>query len=227
MRKSSVADAYATAADHAYEVICDAILEGKLRPGEKLSRRKMAKLAGVSIIPVIEALHRLENEGLVESRPHWGSRVILLTDKTIRDRFAMREAVECQVVRMLSGQLTLLQREELQALAVEIDTLQQREELGPFWQKHYRFHLRMAEYTGCQSLVDALHRINLFSLLQRAEVEARHEPDKIPPDNHQHLVKVLVDGAACDAEEAMRSHIYQSRLVTPEMIYTLPNGIDS
>ena len=79
-----------TAADLAYDIICRKIIGGELSPGSKLSRRKMAALTGVSIIPVIEALHRLEDEGLVESFPYFGSQVIQLSEETIADRYALR-----------------------------------------------------------------------------------------------------------------------------------------
>lgn len=62
-------DLFKTAADVAYDIIKDKILSGELKPGMKLSKRKMARLAGVSVIPVIEALNRLEADWLVESKP--------------------------------------------------------------------------------------------------------------------------------------------------------------
>jgi DNA-binding GntR family transcriptional regulator len=75
----------------AYDIIAGKILSGELPPGEKLSIRAMAALTGVSMIPVIEALHRLEYEGLVESFPRWGSRVVELTPQTVRDRNSLRK----------------------------------------------------------------------------------------------------------------------------------------
>lgn len=210
---------YQTQADRAYNIICDGIINGELKPGEKLSRRRMASLTGVSIIPVVEALHRLENEGLVESRPHWGSRVVELTPETMRDRVALRESIECQVARMLCGRLTPLEQEELETAAAEIDQLSLRRDEGPYWERHHYFHLRMAELTGCQSLIDALHRINMFTLLQQAETRARNVPDAIPPDNHRRIVRALKGNDPTAVEEEMRAHIYQSRLISREMVY--------
>ena len=58
---------FKTAVDVAYDIIKDKILSGELKPGMKLSKRKMAEITGVSVIPVIEALNRLEADWLVES----------------------------------------------------------------------------------------------------------------------------------------------------------------
>ena len=45
-------DNFQTAADLAYRIISQKILDGEYAPGMKLSRRKMADATGVSVIPV-------------------------------------------------------------------------------------------------------------------------------------------------------------------------------
>lgn len=49
-------EVFQTAADVAYRIISQKILDGEFQPGMKLSRRKMAEATNVSVIPVIEAL---------------------------------------------------------------------------------------------------------------------------------------------------------------------------
>ena len=208
-------DAYKTSADIAYETICQNIIDGKLSPGQKLSRRDMAKLSGVSTIPVIEALHRLENEGLVESKPRWGSRVISLTDEVIQDRMILREAIECQVVRLLAKQITEEQKAQLSITAERVDTLSKSEENDELlWQEHYTFHHKMAEFTGCQSLIKALHQISLFNLLQKSEIMTHLKGEEIPDDNHLQVVQAIHSSNPLIAEEAMRTHIHRSGLFT-------------
>ena len=148
---------FKTAAGIAYEIIRDKIIAGELSPGKQLTRRGMAELTQVSIIPVIEALHRLENEGLVDSEPHFGSRVIRLTDELVRDRFALRLAIECQVVRILSKHHTEDQIRHLTYLSDNLDsTPRDPEHIELFRERHYAFHVKFAEYTGCPSLAQAL-----------------------------------------------------------------------
>ena len=204
---------YKTSADLAYDIICKNILEGKLDPGQKLNRREMAKLTGVSTIPVIEALHRLENEGLVESRPHWGSRVIPLTDEVIRDRYILREAIECQVARLLAKSMSEEQEAQLTILAKKVDALYKSDENNELlWQIHYEFHHKMAKFTGYESLIKALHKINLFKIFQLQKLEVREE--NIPDNNHLLIMEALHSRNPLIAEEAMRDHIYRSGLIT-------------
>ena len=207
-------DTFQTAAQRAWNIICEKILSKELPPGTRLQRREMAKLTGVSIIPVIEALHRLESEGLVESRPYWGSRVIELTEKVIEDRYALREAVECQVVRILASESTAAHLDRLYELARRVDALGQEHVVSDqYWNYHYTFHFTLAEMTGHESLMQALRRINLFSLLQRAEDSTIRKHPDVPADNHQRIVTAIGTHDRDVAEREMRTHIYRSGLV--------------
>jgi len=62
-----------------YEGLRDAILEGRLRPGQRLpSSRGLAAELGVSRLPVVEAFAQLLAEGYCESRPGAGTFVAFL-----------------------------------------------------------------------------------------------------------------------------------------------------
>ncbi len=203
-----------TAANFAYDIICRKIIGGELPQGAKLSRRKMAKLTGVSILPVIEALHRLEDEGLVESFPYFGSKVIQLTAETIADRFALREAVECQVARILARHLAHELETRLLYHARELDaTSRAPEQEDTFWERHYRFHLTLAQATGRPSLEKALHRINLFQILQRSVSTQKLTKTPIPADIHMQIMDGIASRDPDAAEKAMRDHLHFSGLI--------------
>ncbi|WP_319562131.1 GntR family transcriptional regulator [Marispirochaeta sp.] len=210
-----VEDDFRSSSDKAYEKIFDLILTGQLKPGEKLIRRKLAEKTGVSTIPVMEALLRLEALGIVESIPYRGSRVVPITKEKVRDWYALREAIECQVVRIISRTLTDDEIEGLEKLAVQLDTMEQAgdTESEQFWELHFEMHMIMAKKTGHQSLIDSLHRINLFRLLQRAQYSATEHKNQIPQDNHHCLIDALRTRDPLIAEEAMREHIYHSGIL--------------
>ena len=177
----------------------------------------MAKLAGVSMIPVIEALHRLENEGLVDSEPHFGSRVIPLTRETIRDRFILRVAVECQAVRTLAARHDEQKIGHLILLSDDLDAIPRDDEHEEqLREKHYAFHLALAEYTDAPSLVQTLHRLNLFDLLHGSIKQYSTTHNDVPKDHHRKIVDVIASGDPDRAEKAMREHIFFSGLFTPE-----------
>ena len=52
-------------ADHAYESILQSILDGEYAGGERLVIERLARELGVSVVPVREAIRRLEADGYV------------------------------------------------------------------------------------------------------------------------------------------------------------------
>ncbi len=196
------------ATEHAYLIIRNSILENTLPHGSRITIRGMAELTGVSIIPVIQALHRLENEGLIEIFPNWGSRVITLDRETTRDRYLLREAVECQVARILAETLTTVQETNLTSIATRLDELVARDTLvEEFWELDHEFHQTLAGYTECQSLKRALDRINLFRLMQKTREQVALTNIHLPRDLHMSVVKAIVSRDPDAAERQMREHI--------------------
>ncbi len=68
--------------DEVYDSLKTWIIQGALRPKEKLSDKELATRLGVSRTPIREALRRLEDEGLVETAANRWTRV---KGATLRD----------------------------------------------------------------------------------------------------------------------------------------------
>jgi GntR family transcriptional regulator, rspAB operon transcriptional repressor len=196
-----------SASQKAYDTIRDRILDGTLKPGTRLSKRKMAALAGVSVIPVIEALHRIENDGLAYSKSQWGAFVTVPTRQEVLNRYALREAVECQAARILAETLSEDDEERLCRLARKLDASRAGEGTKrQMWALHHEFHLAMVDAAGFSSLSEALQRCNLFSLLVRAVV-AQGRRAELPPDWHQSLIDAIAARDPDKAEARMRLHV--------------------
>ena len=75
--------------DTAYEAIRDAIVRGDLPPGAAMSNVAVADQLGLSRAPVRDALARLADEGLVETKPQSYTRVTPLVPKEVRDAAAV------------------------------------------------------------------------------------------------------------------------------------------
>ena len=71
--------------DTAYEVIRDAIVRADIPPGAVVSNAAVAEQLGLSRAPVRDALARLADEGLVETKPQSYTRVTPLAVKEVRD----------------------------------------------------------------------------------------------------------------------------------------------
>jgi DNA-binding GntR family transcriptional regulator len=86
--------------DRAYRILRDAIVTGELAPGSLISDVELADRVGLSRTPVREALARLADDGLVETKPHAWTRVTPLKLREVRDALVVVQAMHELAVRM-------------------------------------------------------------------------------------------------------------------------------
>ena len=98
--------ASASLSQQAYEILRTQILRGDLPLGTPLSRRKLAARLSMSLLPVGEALQKLEAEGLVESRARVGTRVRIPTEEDVTGHYILREALETMSARLYAERAT-------------------------------------------------------------------------------------------------------------------------
>ena len=75
-----------------------AILDGELRPGQRVNQEDWAARAGVSLIPLREALNALAGEGLVTHRPRRGHVVTELALDDLEEVYALRRLLETEAL---------------------------------------------------------------------------------------------------------------------------------
>src|SRR5436305_738478 len=86
--------------DAAYDRIRDWILDGTLAPGEALRDEALADALGMSRTPIRDALHRLEEEGLVVTSATRRTYVSEVTIKQAREIYPILSALEALAVRL-------------------------------------------------------------------------------------------------------------------------------
>jgi DNA-binding GntR family transcriptional regulator len=86
--------------DRAYRMLRDAIVTGELAPGAVIRDVELAERVGLSRTPVREALARLADDGLVETKPHSWTRVRPLVLREVRDALVVVRAMHELAVRL-------------------------------------------------------------------------------------------------------------------------------
>ena len=81
------------------DALRDAIVEGRLEPGEALRQDSLAQHFSVSRIPIREALKALESEGWVVFAQHKGATVRALDPDEALEIYEMRAVLECLALR--------------------------------------------------------------------------------------------------------------------------------
>ncbi|MSU50713.1 MAG: GntR family transcriptional regulator [Opitutus sp.] len=184
------------------------ITAGTFRPGEHLVRRDLVKRYGVSLSIINEALGRLSGDGLVETTEMIGTRVISLTEEKLRDEFALREAIERHVVRLLaergSDELLRSLLDDARTLDRWMNELGHDEGQGSLL--HLEFHLKLARSSGYVSLEESLKRTSMRALLTTRWLKNLRLPH--PVDFHQQLIRAILKRDPVAADQAMREHLH-------------------
>ncbi|MER7166044.1 GntR family transcriptional regulator [Micromonospora sp. NPDC000207] len=101
--------------ENAYRSIRDAIVDGTLVPGERLNDVDLAQWLGVSRTPVREALARLEEAGLVQTKPGRYTMVTPLDVQAARAAQSVTAAMHELAVRQAVPRLSA---DEIEAMRV-------------------------------------------------------------------------------------------------------------
>jgi DNA-binding GntR family transcriptional regulator len=91
--------------EEVYTSLREWILEGTLRPGEKLRDAELADKLGVSRMPVREAFRRLEDEGLVETSANRWTRVSFVDVEQAKRIYRILFALESLAITLAAPQL--------------------------------------------------------------------------------------------------------------------------
>jgi DNA-binding GntR family transcriptional regulator len=197
---SAVTIPRATFASIVTERLRASIVNGTLKPGSQLSEVELATSFGVSRGPVREALQRLVQEGLLNSEPHRGVFVPVLTDEDVRDVYLAREALESAAIR------SIIASGSAAAASTSLDRfvaqMQQAEALGD-WETvgnvDLEFHIALVDATSSPRLKRMFSTVISETRLCLGVLTAADARDDLV-EEHRLISKALKEG---DIEKAL------------------------
>src|SRR5688572_29071854 len=133
--------------------IREAIVEGRLAPGEPIREAELAKQLGTSRAPLREALRQLEREGLVTHAPYRGTTVTPLTATGIRELQAFRRLLET----FAAEQILARGDADVASLQALVDQMERCAAAGDFDgmnEADVRFHTRIVELSENSLLIE-------------------------------------------------------------------------
>jgi len=202
---NSTPESAATLASEVYGIVRRRIMKGDLPPGQPISRRTVAAEVRTSLLPVAEALHRLEFEGLIESRPRAGTRVRIPSREDVLGHYIVREALEVQAAMRVAVEASPRELGKLKVLAERVDLMSGQPDRYLYATVHQGFHRRIAEYSRCRALCDALEQTHAFATLWLSQLRPPRSTD--PSTCHQDLVEAISSGDPAVAADGVRRHI--------------------
>ena len=185
--------------------IRDAILAGRLKPGQRIDQDAIADELGVSRLPVREALISLDREGMVHTIPRKGSYVSRIDRDDIADHYQIFGqvaglAAARAVARLDEDGLAALV--DLHSRMVEAESLQEQQRLN------HEFHRTINRAAGSQRMSSMLQLLARSLPMPYADFP----PEWLDEANRQH--KDILDAFrrrdTLAAQRAMEQHINAS-----------------
>jgi DNA-binding GntR family transcriptional regulator len=177
------------------------IIEGTLKPRERLIETNLSQALGVSRPPVREALRALEREELVTFSHRRGVTVTEITEKDVQDVYLIRSTLESLAVKLAAKNLTKENLIKLEALNAQMSKASQRRDVNAYFQLNQEFHEIILEAANNQKLSKILKNLGKQTLRLRFFTLSLPGRIKKSQENHCRLLDAL---KAQDAEAAGR-----------------------
>jgi DNA-binding GntR family transcriptional regulator len=186
------------------EILLERILNGELRPGDRLVELHIAQELGTSQAPVREALRELQSLGFVEHEPYRGTRVRRITEKELAEIYPVRAALEelaaQEAAVRLGGRAGELEREfEAMREAADGDNLQ---DLAAH---DATFHRLIVEAAGNRVLLDTWRTLRVEARVVVTALKTDIDLHELA-ELHRPLLEALKDGVPEKAGGALRQH---------------------
>jgi DNA-binding GntR family transcriptional regulator len=189
----------------------EAILDGRMKPGERIRQEDIARRLGTSRIPVREALRQLETEGLVSLVPHSGARVASMDYERFSELYQLREAVEPMAIAESASRLS---DEQLAHLAELVHVIEQSADDMQHWlEADRRFHLESYAAAPLPRVLSMIEGFwNQTQQYRRAYLNTVQPQLELVTADHRLILDALERRDPRDAAALERVHIRRTRL---------------
>ena len=203
-----------TAADRVLLQIQQAIVEGQIAPGSKISEPELAKKYDLSRAPLREALARLERCHLIERTPNAGARVVKLSIEGLRSLYQLREELEGLACRLAAEHMTEQEIAEVRALLDQHLSTQRVREGESYYQEagDVDFHYRVILGSKNPYLINILSD-ELYFLVRMYRVQLGMNGPRVSRafDEHKAIINAIANRDGELADLLMRRHIAASK----------------
>jgi DNA-binding GntR family transcriptional regulator len=190
----------------------DAILAGRIAPGERIVEAELARQMGVSRAPVREAARRLESLGLLVSRPRHGFAVRTISVKQVDDLYRVRITLErmsaalaCETATDAELALVVTRVDEMVAQA---DVLKQAERVA----LDLAFHAHICELSRNEYLYRLFDNMQTEVRMFLALTEDTYGDRHLLAETHRPIALALQARDVPRVQAALSYHLEEARV---------------
>lgn len=211
-----------TLKEQVVKLLREAILSGRIKPGQRLNESELSRDLGLSRIPIREALQKLQEQGLVADVPRRGKFVINLTEEEIQKINSLRIILEGEALRLCRVKITSEGIRDLAKLVGKMERFREAPEIEAS-ALDIEFHRTIWNHSGNEYLAKTLEGITIPLFAHRVLWRINREMlgwASILSRQHWELLNYIEGKVERPAEEVMLEHL-SYRYQQPERFSSL------
>jgi len=183
------------------------ILNGELKPGQRLVQDELTAELGVSRTPIREALNQLAHEGLVSISDHRRTFVAEFSITDLQETYTLRAALESHAAYLAAKRISRPELDHLQAILTSMGHAYQHNHLEKLIATHHEFHAGIMDAAQSPRLAKLIVQyLELSRIYQRMAFETgRNAAD--PIRDHLEIWMTLNKHEAEAAARLTRAHL--------------------
>jgi DNA-binding GntR family transcriptional regulator len=202
-----------TASDQVFVDIRQAIVEGEIKQGSKISEPELSKQHQVSRATLREALNRLESCHLIDRKANVGCRVISLTIEKLEEIYQVRSSLEGLACRLAAENMTDDEIAQVKMLLDNHLSTQRVRQGESYYQEEgdLDFHYRIIKGSKNAHLINLLCN-ELYQLVRMYRVQMGMNGPRVSKafDEHLAIINAIEARDGELAELLMKRHISAS-----------------
>jgi DNA-binding GntR family transcriptional regulator len=195
-------------ADQVADELRRMILVGELLPGTRLTHEYVAKLVGVSTMPVREALLKLVAEGLVETEPNRSFAVGVIRVQDIRDIYAMHAQFAGELTSRACANADAALIDALETSEAQYEAALQHDSAVAMEAANWAFHRAINLAADSPKVAWFLRMTTRF--IPKGFYSSFEEWGPISRDGHCRIVESIVAGDPEAARVAAAEHVHEA-----------------
>jgi len=170
----------------------------------------LAGQLGISVVPLREALRKLEAQGLVRIVPHRGAYVSPISREEIEDIYSIRITLEGMATRQAVLRLADGDLEKLGVLIHQMESALGLHDYPKLLELNKEFHWTIYEASGRTCLCDIISK--LLTMSMRYRTAYIHMPDRARQahEEHKEILSAILNRSGKEAVWALQNNIRQT-----------------
>lgn len=190
-----------------FEQLKDAIVSGKLQPGERLLEAKLAASLKVEAFAVREVLRKLEAQGYVTFQPDNQAIVSKPTHEEIEDHYAIAGVLEGLAARLAVERARPEEVQHLTQLHHSLKEASQKRDLMQYFKANNKFHRAIADIARNERLYRLIDQLRQD--IQKTRILALRLPERLDYSMREHdqILDAFLKKNSQLAESVMVRHL--------------------